>query len=54
MTKSQSKKLKVRELPLTLIIDKDFNFIYKHVGLNEEKESNIVFKVWDKKIQELL
>lgn len=50
MEKQESKKLKVRELPCTIIIDKDFEYSYKHIGLNEEKEQNII-EEFDHQIQ---
>ena len=34
-------------------IDKSFNYSYRHVGLNEKKEANII-EEFDARIEELL
>ena len=46
-------KFKVRELPCTIIIDKNYNFHYMHLGIDEEKEPNII-EEFDRQIQEAL
>jgi thiol-disulfide isomerase/thioredoxin len=52
MEKANSKRMKVNELPCTIIIDRDFNIRYKHIGLNEEKETNIISE-FEKEIENL-
>jgi len=50
MEKKEARKLKVRELPCTIIIDKNFEYSYKHIGLNEETETEIINE-FDEQIQ---
>jgi len=53
MTKKQSRRLGVKTLPTSILIDKNFHYTYKHVGYNEETDLDMV-KKFDEKITALL
>lgn len=53
MTKKLSRELGVSTLPTTIIIGKDFNLKFKHLGFDEKTEMAIV-TVFDSHIQSLL
>lgn len=53
MDKKISRELGVSTLPATIIIDKNFNFKFKHLGFDEKTELNIV-DVFDNHIQSLI
>lgn len=53
MEKRVSRKLGVSMLPATIIIGKDFNLKFKHIGFDEKTEMGIV-NVFDSHIQSLL
>lgn len=53
MEKKTSRKLGVSTLPATIIIGKDFNYTFKHLGFDEKNEMDIA-TVFDSHIQSLL
>jgi len=53
MEKKTSKKLKVRELPCTIIIDQEFNVVYKHAGCEEDEDETFMQHI-DEMIEGLL
>jgi len=56
MTKNESKKLKVSELPKTIIIDKRFKYRFQYVGYDSYDPDKDVepVKKYEKLIEELL